>query len=94
MILSPSSQLKAQAEIDAVIGRERLPRLSDRERLPYVNALVLEVIRWAATVPAGIPHAVTEDDIHAGYFVPKGTIIIPNIRYVNHPTLQDPSSWY
>lgn len=46
MTLFPNVQKKAQAEIDAVIGHERLPTHADRERLPYVNALVTEVLRW------------------------------------------------
>ncbi len=38
--LHPSIQKKAQAEIDDVVGRDRLPNFEDRERLPYVNALL------------------------------------------------------
>ncbi len=53
MLLYPEVQAKAQAEIDAVIGNDRLPRFDDRERLPYVNALVLEVIRWHTVGPTG-----------------------------------------
>lgn len=36
---------KAQEELDRIVGRERLPDFSDRESLPYVNALVEEVYR-------------------------------------------------
>ncbi len=53
MLLCPEVQAKAQAEIDAVIGDDRLPRFEDRERLPYINALVLEVTRWHNVVPTG-----------------------------------------
>lgn len=79
MALFPEAQAKAQAEIDSVIDTERLPTVGDRSQLPYVHALVLEVLRWAATVPSGIPHAATEDNIHSGYLIPKGSIVIPNI---------------
>lgn len=41
MSLYPEVQLRAQAEIDAVVGNDRLPTFSDRESLPYVNALAL-----------------------------------------------------
>lgn len=99
MTLYPEVQKRAQAEIDAVIGIGRLPVLDDRERLPYVNALVFEVLRWHTIGPTGtynrtwrfcchwltfklgIPHRVTEDDIHEGYFIPKGSVIIPNIWF-------------
>ncbi len=53
MLLYPDIQAKAQAEIDAVIGDDRLPRFDDRERLPYVNALALEVSRWHNIGPLG-----------------------------------------
>lgn len=46
-------QKKAQAEIDSVIGNERLPGLSDRPHLPYVMALVTEVLRWNSVAPTG-----------------------------------------
>jgi hypothetical protein len=38
MALYPEAAKKAQAELDAVIGRKRLPMLGDRPDLPYVTA--------------------------------------------------------
>ncbi len=46
-------QKKAQAELDAVIGSDRLPTLADRANLPYINAVVLEVLRWNSVAPTG-----------------------------------------
>ena len=34
------------------------------------------------TLLAGIPHAVTEDDVYEGYFIPKGTVVFGNMWYV------------
>ncbi|KAK0436540.1 cytochrome P450 [Armillaria borealis] len=87
MLLYPDIQIKAQAEIDAVIGDDRLPRFDDREHLPYVNALALEVSRWHTIGPLGLPHCVTEDDIQFGYFIPKGSLVYANIWYVDVNTL-------
>ena len=28
---------------------------------------------------AGVPHATTEDDVYKGYFIPKGSIVVPNV---------------
>ena len=53
IVLHPDVMRKAQAELDDVVGQDRLPNFSDRERLPYINALVLEVIRWHSVVPSG-----------------------------------------
>ena len=53
MALNPAVAKKAQAEIDAVVGTDRLPSFADREHLPYVNALAKEVFRWNTVVPTG-----------------------------------------
>ena len=53
MTLYPEVQEKAQAEIEAVIGQDRLPSAEDRDRLPYVNAVYLEVLRWNNVAPLG-----------------------------------------
>lgn len=45
MLLYPEVQLKAQKELDAVVGQDRLPEFSDRSSLPYTNAILKEVIR-------------------------------------------------
>ena len=54
MALYPEVQKKAQAEIDAVVGPNRLPDFQDRPFLPYVNAVVKESARWNLVSPLGI----------------------------------------
>lgn len=54
MALWPEKQRIAQAEIDRVIGAERLPLIQDRPHLPYVNALIKEVLRWRPVLPLGM----------------------------------------
>ena len=53
----PDVQTEAQAEIDRVIGCDRLPLVTDREQLPYVHAMVKEAGRWYTTVPLGECHS-------------------------------------
>ncbi|KAG6902463.1 hypothetical protein C0995_016325 [Termitomyces sp. Mi166 len=84
MALNPDVMKKAQAEIDSVVGHDRLPTLEDRPYLPYIDALTKEVFRWNVVAPLGLPHRLIEDDIHNGYFLPKGTIVIVNIRGILH----------
>ena len=55
MALHPEVQKKAQAEIDAVVGPERLPEIEDRPSLPYINALIKELMRWNLVTPLGEP---------------------------------------
>lgn len=79
MAMNPDVQRQAQAELDRVIGRTRLPDLHDRDSLPYVNALLKELTRWHVIAPIAIPHTASEDDEYNGYYIPKGSIIIPNL---------------
>jgi len=54
MALYPEVQKKAQLEINAVIGNDRLPNFRDRDALPYTNAIVKEAMRWQPVTPLGI----------------------------------------
>ena len=72
MALNPEAQKKAQAEIESVVGSKRFPEQNDRENLPYIQAVILETLRWKPVVPLNTPHAVIEDDEYEGYFIPKG----------------------
>ena len=53
MVLYPEVQKKAQAEIDAIVGKNRLPDFHDRPSLPYINAVIKESSRWNLVVPLG-----------------------------------------
>ncbi|KAF9522740.1 cytochrome P450 [Crepidotus variabilis] len=72
-------QIKAQEEIDRVVGRDRLPTFEDRFSMPYAEAIVREVLRWRSITPLAIPHTATEADIYEGYYIPQGTALIANI---------------
>ncbi|KAK7040939.1 cytochrome p450 [Paramarasmius palmivorus] len=79
MARNPEVQRKAQDEIDAVVGRDRLPTLEDRKYLPYIEAIYRETMRTNPAVPLGLPHYTTEDDFYNGHFIPKGTAVSANI---------------
>lgn len=53
MTLYPEVMRRAQAELDAVVGRGRLPTFADRPNLPYVDAIVKEALRWRPTSSLG-----------------------------------------
>ncbi|KAF8158888.1 cytochrome P450 [Mycena galopus ATCC 62051] len=84
MALNPEIMRKAQNEIDAVVGVGRLPGFEHRSALPYCDALIREVFRWRPLVPLGLAHATSEDDIYEGCFIPKGTMVLPNIWAMVH----------
>ena len=58
MTLFPDIQKRAQAEVDSVLGTGRLPTLRDRENLPYIDAVVKELLRWRPIFPLGQSRAV------------------------------------
>jgi cytochrome P450 len=56
MMLYPEVQKRAQAEIDDVVGQDRFPTFEDRDKLPYIAAIIQEVGRWAPVAPQGQTH--------------------------------------
>ncbi|KAL4253122.1 hypothetical protein AB1N83_012925, partial [Pleurotus pulmonarius] len=74
----PEVQKKGQEEIDRVVGSDRLPTFDDYNTLPYVGCVTQEILRWHPTVPIGLPHRSTEDDIYRGMFIPKGSVVFAN----------------
>ena len=79
MTLYQGAQKRAQAEIDRVVGRDRLPDFSDLNDLPYLTAMIKELLRWGVTAPLGAAHAVMEDDVYEGWFIPAGTTFLENV---------------
>ncbi|KAF8149693.1 cytochrome P450 [Mycena galopus ATCC 62051] len=78
MLLHPDIQKKAQLEIDSVVGRDRLPTFDDRPSLPYITALLKEVLRWKPVAPLAAPHFVAVEDEYRGYRIPAGSIVLGN----------------
>ncbi|KAF8909745.1 cytochrome P450 [Gymnopilus junonius] len=79
MILYPNVMRKAQAELDDVVGRGRIPTFEDQKKLPYIEAVVRETLRWRPPAPMGVPRNATEDHWYDGYLIPKGATVISNI---------------
>ena len=84
MILHPEVQTKAQGIIDNVVGRKRLPNFRDRSKLPYIDYIVQETLRWCPVSPIGVPHRSLEDDVYNGYFIPAGSFVYANARSMTH----------
>ncbi|KAH9164504.1 cytochrome P450 [Lactarius sanguifluus] len=72
MTLYPDVQRKAQTEIDQLVGNSRLPEFWDQDGLPYVDAVLKEVLRWHPVTPLAVPHKVMESDTYEGYYIPAG----------------------
>jgi cytochrome P450 len=79
MTRHPESFKKAQEELDRVVGTERLPTFEDRPNLPYVEAVMKEVLRWHPVLPLGFLHKTVQEDVYDGYYIPNETTVFPNI---------------
>jgi len=79
MVMHPDIQKRAQAEIDGAVKGNVLPGFQDRPQLPYIECLIKELHRWRPATPLAIPHSLMEVDYYRGYYIPKGSIVLPNI---------------
>ncbi|XP_008291063.1 cytochrome P450 2F2-like isoform X2 [Stegastes partitus] len=78
----PHIQERCQQEIDRVLEGKDRASFDDRHQMPYVQAVTHEVQRIANTVPLSVFHSTTKDTELMGYSIPKGTMIIQNLRSV------------
>ncbi|KAG8445798.1 hypothetical protein GDO86_010547, partial [Hymenochirus boettgeri] len=99
MIKYPDIQEKVQLEISRVIGSAQ-PNYSHRMQMPYTNAVVHEIQRFADLLPVNLPHETATDVHFKGFFIPKGTYIIPLLSSVlkdetqfDHPEGFDPTNF-
>jgi cytochrome P450 len=84
MVLFPEVQIRAQKEIDSELGSKRLPSFEDRHRLPYVDAMVKETLRWWPIAPMGFPHTADEDIQYNNTHIPKGAYLLPAVWWFLH----------
>ncbi|KAB5584739.1 cytochrome P450 [Coniochaeta sp. 2T2.1] len=76
MVHHPEWQAAVQKEVDEQC-QGRLPTLEDAPNLPILRACIKETMRWKPNVPTGVAHETEADDVFRGYFIPKGTRILP-----------------
>ncbi|KAJ2917559.1 hypothetical protein MD484_g2877, partial [Candolleomyces efflorescens] len=84
MLCYPEVQEKAFAELERVLGPNRLPTFEDKGKLPYITAIMRESLRWQNPNPIALPHRSTEEDVYKGYRIPKGSMVIGNVWALMH----------
>ncbi|CAB1428916.1 unnamed protein product [Pleuronectes platessa] len=95
LVAHPEIQERLYQEIEDKVGLDRMPLLSDKPNLPFLEAFILEILRHSSFLPFTIPHCTTKDTSLNGYFIPKDTCVFINQWQINHdPELwKDPSSF-
>jgi cytochrome P450 len=84
MIHFPDVQAKCQKEIKDVLGTDGdLRQLNLQKDLPYTIATLLETQRIASITAMSVPHKVRQDTTIAGYHIPKGILVLANIRFLH-----------
>ncbi|KAA0195471.1 Cytochrome P450 CYP3213A9, partial [Hyalella azteca] len=76
MAINPEIQAKVHEHLDAVVPTDRLPSLTDRNQLQYVDAMLLEVMRLSSLAPIGLMHSTTAEVTFEGFDIPKGTSVL------------------
>ncbi|NWI98723.1 CP2K1 protein, partial [Crypturellus undulatus] len=89
MMKYPEIQRKIQEEMNRVIEPGQLPKLEDRKKMPYTDAVIHEIQRFANIVPMSVSRSTPTDVDFQGYVIPKGTEVIPLLTSV----LNDELHW-
>ncbi|KAG8196134.1 hypothetical protein JTE90_007869 [Oedothorax gibbosus] len=85
----PDIQAKVHEEIDRVVGRDRLPSSDDRPKMPYCEAVIMEVMRYITIIPINILRYTLWDTELNGYFIPKNSYVLSNLWSIHH----NPDFW-
>ncbi|KAG9464743.1 hypothetical protein GDO78_019454 [Eleutherodactylus coqui] len=95
MIKYPEIQKNVQNEIERIIGSSE-PQFEHRQKMPYTNAVIHEIQRFSNIIPTNLPHATAQDVTFKGYFIPKGTYVIPLLTSVlrDEAHFEKPNEFY
>ncbi|GMT12494.1 hypothetical protein PFISCL1PPCAC_3791, partial [Pristionchus fissidentatus] len=75
----PEVLTRLHDEYDRVIGSDRLITMNDKPSLPYANAFINEVQRWANIVPQNLLRRTNKEVTVAGVTIPEGSNVTPQI---------------
>lgn len=89
MMNKPEVLRKVKQELETVVGKDRIVEESDIQNLPYLYAVMKEVLRLHPALPLLVPHCPSKTCIVGGYTIPKGARVFINVWAVH----RDPSIW-
>ncbi|XP_040297937.1 cytochrome P450 2F3-like isoform X2 [Bufo bufo] len=80
----PEIAEKIQEEIYNVVGRDRNPSISDKNKMPYTEATIYEIMRFCDVIPLSLPRKVSQNTVFRGFSIPKGTYVTPLLTSVHY----------
>eukprot|EP00253_Pinus_taeda_P019755 PITA_19755 len=89
LVRNPEIMERVQAELDGVVGRKRMVEESDMDRLPYLHAVMKEVLRLHPPVPLLLPHRADSRCEIGGFVIPKHSQVLVNVWAIG----RDPAIW-
>ncbi|KAF8743120.1 Cytochrome P450, partial [Rhizoctonia solani] len=92
IVLEGGSDIVAGVICSCLYDEDTLPKYEDEQEMPFVRAVIKEVLRWRPPLPAAVPHRLEQDDYYEGYYIPKDSSIICNIWAIhsNPDRYEDP----
>nr|QNS29990.1 cytochrome P450 [Nothapodytes nimmoniana] len=89
MMNKPGVMEKAQQELDRVVGKHDTVEESHIHKLPYLYAVMKEVLRLHPVLPLMVPHSPSDSCIVGSYTIPKGSRVFVNVWAIH----RDPTIW-
>lgn len=95
LLNNPDIEAKVKAQLDEVVGLNRIPRHSDRPNLPLIEAVISESLRLGTVCTLSVPHVAAADSELHGFSIPKGTILVPNFYslFTNKERWEEPEKF-
>lgn len=89
LVTNPETMAKVKAELKSVVGEKKVVDESEMAKLPYLEAVIKEVMRFHIPGPFLVPRRAESDQVVNGYLIPKGTQILINAWAIS----RDPNVW-
>lgn len=89
MMNKPEIMRNAQQELDNVVGQNAVVEESHIQKLPFLYAVMKEVLRLHPVLPLMVNHCPSESTVLANYRIPKGAQVFVNVWAIH----RDPSIW-
>ncbi|KAL3499504.1 hypothetical protein ACH5RR_038597 [Cinchona calisaya] len=89
MMNKPEIMKKAQQELENVAGKNAIVEESHIQKLPYLYAVMKEVLRLHPVLPLMVNHSPSESSVVGNYRIPKGSQVFVNVWAIH----RDPSIW-